>query len=246
MVLNKIVIEKNDVFWFQNPKILFSNNRWVEFFPSPQLTLYEKLNSLVRLSFYISLVLLIFYKNYLYLYIPIFTMIFTYLIYRNNSGNQVVEGMKSPGLFQSELAAGDPEIQDMRLKLQSDDSKQLAIEGNCTLPTITNPFMNINQITDQRNKPHACKYYDNEEVAKKVERDFNYNLYRDVSDLYSKKNSQREYYTMPSTTIPNDQTSFARWCYLNPPTCKEDSVRCVPYTMQPPLPGKGLADLELQ
>ena len=28
------------------------------------------------------------------------------------------------------------------------------------------------------------------------------NLYRDVGDLYGRNNSQREFYTMPSTTFP--------------------------------------------
>jgi hypothetical protein len=235
--------KKEDLFWFENPKILFSNKRWVEFFPTPELTLTEKLNSLVRLSFYICLVLLVFYQNYLYLYIPIFTLLFTYLIYKNNK--HVVEALtgKEP-IFESELAAADPERQKL-YKTNLSDTK-VVDDKNCVLPTLDNPFMNINQITDKRNREPACKYYNNEEVAKDVEKDFNFNLYRDVSDLYNKHNSQREYYTMPSTTIPNDQTSFARWCYLSPPTCKEESVRCVPYTTQPPLPGKGLADLELK
>ena len=235
--------KKEDLFWLNDPKILFSNKRWIEFFPTPELSLTEKLNSLVRLSFYICIVLLVFYKNYLYLYIPIFTLLFTYLIYKNNKS--VVEELSSNvGLFQSELASIDPEKQQL-YKINLSDTK-IEENKNCTLPTVNNPFMNINQITDKRNKEAACTYYDNEEIAKNVEKDFNFNLYRDVSDLYNKRNSQREYYTMPSTTIPNDQTSFARWCYLSPPTCKEESVRCVPFTTQPPLPGKGLADLELK
>jgi hypothetical protein len=33
---------------------------------------------------------------------------------------------------------------------------------------------------------------------------------------------------MPSTTIPNDQTAFAKWLYLSPPTCKEgNGAQCV-------------------
>ena len=235
--------KKEDLFWLNDPKILFSNKRWIEFFPTPELSLTEKLNSLVRLSFYICIVLLVFYKNYLYLYIPIFTLLFTYLIYKNNK-NVVEELSSNVGLFTSELASIDPEKQQL-YKINLSDTK-IEEDKNCTLPTINNPFMNINQITDKRNKEAACKYYDNEEIAKNVEKDFNFNLYRDVSDLYNKRNSQREYYTMPSTTIPNDQTSFARWCFLSPPTCKEESVRCVPFTTQPPLPGKGLADLELK
>ena len=34
--------------------------------------------------------------------------------------------------------------------------------------------------------------------------------------------SSRQFYTNPSTTIPNDQEAFAKWLYYNPEkTCKE-------------------------
>ena len=57
---------------------------------------------------------------------------------------------------------------------------------------------------------------------------------RDVGDLYGKSNDQRQYYTMPSTTIPNNQTSFAKWCYGVGPTCKESSIYCAPEMNQVP------------
>ena len=114
-----------------------------------------------------------------------------------------------------------------------DDKKKKLENGDETEPTTNNPFMNINLITDKRDKPKAVDYYDNKEIKKDVTNRFNFNLYRDVSDLYNKNNSQREYYTMPSTTIPNEQTSFAKWCYRSPPTCKEDTIRCVPETSLP-------------
>ncbi len=38
---------------------------------------------------------------------------------------------------------------------------------------------------------------------------------------------QRNFYSMPSTTVPNDQTGFANWCYKLPKTCKEgNGVQC--------------------
>ena len=96
-----------------------------------------------------------------------------------------------------------------------------------------------------RGQGKALEWVPGSRDAEKVEKDFNYNLYRDVSDLYNKNNSQRQYYTAPSTTIPNKQTEFAKWLYLAPPTCKEDTIRCVPETTQPPLPGKGLEYLQM-
>ena len=57
-------IEKvSDNFWYNHPSILLDPNRFIEFFPNPDLSLSEKLNALVRLSFYVSLLLMIFFGN---------------------------------------------------------------------------------------------------------------------------------------------------------------------------------------
>jgi hypothetical protein len=40
--------------------------------------------------------------------------------------------------------------------------------------------------------------------------------------VYGKKQGQRQFITQPSTSIPNDQGSFANWLYKIPgKTCKE-------------------------
>ena len=38
-----------------------------------------------------------------------------------------------------------------------------------------------------------------------VEQNFNYGLYQDVGDVWGKNNGQRQFYTMPNTSIPNKQ-----------------------------------------
>ena len=101
-------------------------------------------------------------------------------------------------------------------------------------PTVENPFMNINLITDNKEKENAPPSWNNDNIQKDIEDKFGYNLYRDVGDLYGKSNSQRQYYTVPSTTIPNNQTSFAKWCYSVGPTCKEKSIYCAPEMDQVP------------
>ena len=74
-------IEKvSDNFWYNQPSVLWDPNRFIEFFPNPNLSLSEKLNALVRLSFYVSLLLMIFFGNYLYIYIFIVVLVFTFLI----------------------------------------------------------------------------------------------------------------------------------------------------------------------
>tara|TARA_Y100000389_G_C17271298_1_gene418108 strand:+ start:104 stop:652 length:549 start_codon:yes stop_codon:yes gene_type:complete len=89
---------------------------------------------------------------------------------------------------------------------------------SCQNPDNNNPFMNILPV-DDRDRLEACKY--NEETKEKIDNNFNTNLYLDLNDIYGKNNSQRQFYTMPSTTIPNKQHDFAEWLYNSPNTCKE-------------------------
>jgi hypothetical protein len=51
---------------------------------------------------------------------------------------------------------------------------------------------------------------------------FRIHWYSDPTDVFGKNQSQRQFITQPSTTVPNDQGSFADWLYRIPgKTCKE-------------------------
>ncbi len=212
---NKNIFE-NDVFWMDDYKILFYKERMTDFFPTIHMTLIEKLNAIFRLSIYLSVLLYLLTNNYLYLYIMIVVGIFTWFVYYNQKDN--IE------LYFNSIKNSDNNIINERI-----EESKTTVE-----PTVQNPFMNINLITDNKEKKSAPPSWNNEEVQKDIEDKFGYNLYRDVGDLYGKSNSQRQYYTMPSTTIPNNQTSFAKWCYGVGPTCKESSIYCSPEMNQVP------------
>ena len=68
--------------------------------------------------------------------------------------------------------------------------------------------------------------YKNPKLDKLINDNFNYNLYRDVSDIFGRNNSQRQFYTMPVTTIPNNQKKFANWLHGKNETCKTDTKYC--------------------
>ena len=50
-------IIKSDPFWLNDFTILIEKNRLIEFFPTEDMSINEKLNAITRLMFYISLVL---------------------------------------------------------------------------------------------------------------------------------------------------------------------------------------------
>ena len=52
---------------------------------------------------------------------------------------------------------------------------------------------------------------------------------RDAADIYGHRNqAASRFYTMPATTIPNDQTGFAEAAYgpKFKPMCRDDSIFC--------------------
>jgi len=85
-------------------------------------------------------------------------------------------------------------------------------QKSCSVPTLNNPFMN-HLILEESDKKPACDY--TKETKKEINSAFNTNLYQDLTDIYDKNNSQRQFYTMPVTTIPNNQKDFANWLYSN-------------------------------
>jgi hypothetical protein len=94
------------------------------------------------------------------------------------------------------------------------------------LPNKNNPFMNV-LLTDHPERPPAADH-DLPQIKQQVNQHFSHGLYRDANDIWDKNNSQRQFYTNPSTTVPNDRDSFMKWCWKTPNTCKDGNPsRCM-------------------
>ena len=46
-------------------------------------------------------------------------------------------------------------------------------------------------------------------------------LFLDLGDNITFDRSMRNFYAMPNSQVPNNQTKFAEFCYGNMPSCKE-------------------------
>lgn len=71
----------NEDFWIDNFSVLFDNNEFLNFIPLDNMTLNSKLNSLMRLSIYLCILLFIYNKNYLNIYIILIMGLFTYFLH---------------------------------------------------------------------------------------------------------------------------------------------------------------------
>ena len=108
-----------------------------------------------------------------------------------------------------------------------------------TVPTARNPFMNvlIDEIKYNPTRPPA-KYIGDPDVQGSLDSFFRVQWSSDPTDVFGKTQSQREFITMPSTSVPNDRGSFQDWLYKIPgKTCKEGGRdACYPATDGAPFP----------
>ncbi len=107
-----------------------------------------------------------------------------------------------------------------------------------TRPTAANPFMNvmIDELKYNPTRPAADFASDpNNQVL--LDDFFRVQWASDPTDVFGRSQSQRQFYTMPSSSIPNDQGSFQNWLYLIPgKTCKEGGRdACYPGTNGAPV-----------
>lgn len=217
-------------YWFQDlAGTIFNLDYAIKILPTGDMTYPEKINALVRLSIYIGLILALFYSNFLFLYIPIITMIATYLLYLfrvdtldktrlsiapNATLNQIPTD-KMNNLKMKNMILNNGETFEDILNIH-----------RCVKPNNENPFMNP-LLFDSRLRDSACDAIKPENQLK-IEQEYNRHCIKDVSDIWNHNSGRRQFYTVASTTYPNDQGAFANWLYKTPPSCKEgNGYQCV-------------------
>ena len=108
-----------------------------------------------------------------------------------------------------------------------------------TPPTSRNLFMNVllEEIKYNPGRPAAAPV-DNPSVKQTLDDYFRVQWFSDPTDVFGKNQSQRQFVTQPSTTVPNDQGAFADWLYKIPgKTCKEGGREaCLAGTDGGPIP----------
>lgn len=193
--------------WFKNLFVIFMYP--IDFFPTSSMNITEKLNSIIRLTLYISVLLSFYHKSYKPMYLLLFVMLITVLIYNN----QTVDDTKGNTKESFNVIADNQPYQ------------------SCTMPTLDNPFMNFNNYvdaTDNPDKAPACDLND-PNVKHIADYYFQNDMIQDVDDVYGKASNERIWYTLPNTTLVNSREQFSDWCYNSGATCHEDTSRCLKY-----------------
>jgi hypothetical protein len=102
-------------------------------------------------------------------------------------------------------------IKDGSLRSTIGDARQSTIfRPNVTLPTTENSMGNVllSDYVDNPDRPAAAWY---PSVRDKVQ-----SAWSQIHPFERQRDAERNFYSMPSTTIPNDQTAFAQAAYGKP------------------------------
>jgi len=176
---------------------------WNDFRLIPTITMSfeEKLFTIIKLFFFISIISALLFndiKYVLFVIILLFIFIIIYNFYLTTLHNN-----------ENFLNNNSLDIIDNKI---------------CVKPNIDNPFMNPNILDYQSGdiKPSSCSI-DNSKIKEDIDSNFRKRIFKDVNDIYHKFISDRQFYTVPCTSIPNEQGEFSKWLYTINKTCKENN-----------------------
>lgn len=244
------------IFWLTDPKILYSDQKYLEFIPNQNMTRIEQLNSVTRFCIYFLILAASTGKQDMWIQLPVVVIIFCVILFYvfendtvgksqelkrvNNkskiekmcdlneddvvieTGNYDSNGKISFGRYQ-----GTNPKRCKNIKYSFDDYVSFKNE-TCRVPTSDNPFMNPTVADFEMEMPPEACNADDDDIKDNIKSSFNENLFMDVSDLFERQNSQRQYYTIPQTNPP-DQTAAAQWFYGGNSICKNDQSKCLRY-----------------
>jgi len=216
--------------WFNDITILFKRDKLSEFLPTSKMTYFEKNNALVRLGIYTGILFSIFTKNYIYLYIPIGIMCFTYIMFLLKTINKESNENMSNLLNITKDTDVNNGVMENNNVMRTNISKEnfdninpiLLCDGNknnYVQPTFDNPFMNPSLVAPRDINPASSPL--NSNTKRLIEQKFNKNIFKDANDIFNHRNGNRQFYTVPGNTFPNDRDTFMKWCYNRPKSCKE-------------------------
>jgi len=205
-------------FWSENPNILLKKDYVFEFFPTDEMSYSQKLNAITRTIILLTLISYIYTQQTRILVIGIITITAIYFLYTYRCMEKKrIEEFENPAL----------EV----LKNAKFDSV-----GIFDTPTSVNPLSNVllPDIDFNPNKKPAPPTMSEEtkslilENAKQLVAEANpgqpdivEKLFTGLGDKLNFEQSMQQFVSNPATTIPNDQTAFAEFCYGNMISCKE-------------------------
>ena len=222
--MSEEIYEKGSQFWGTDPNALLDPKTVMEFFPTSSMTSNQKLNAISRLVILLTLLLYFVLGSLRVIIIGLLTLGAIWILQYTQQQKEKTKKVRFAEGFKTSDVANDFLVD----KWLPDDV--------FAETTKENPFQNV-LLTDYdvagMKKPaqaafsqsvqadvmeHAKNMIDsiNPEQPKISEK-----LFRSLEDNLAFEQSMRPFYSTAATTIPNDQGSFADFCFGSMVSCKD-------------------------
>ena len=186
----------NDPFWFNEPSILFRKDRILQIWPYENMSFIQKLNATTRFVLFISIFGFILLNNYLILMFGIILILILIYIFHTNAKKNLETFEGEMNEDKEKFTKNNPLYNVLVTDYEDDvDKKAPNTKYDETQEGMINTSVR-NFILDN-NK-------DNKDIGK---------IFKDVGNTMEFENSMRQFHMNPSTTIPNDQNDFLKYCY---------------------------------
>jgi len=197
--------------WFSNINLLFETDNLFSIIPISEMSKGEKVNSITRFSFYLSILLYLATGNYLYLYIILITIAGTYMIYIFNEKEFFNDNVNQ------ESSDNDNVNDNVNVNVNQESSDN--DNDTCKKPTIENPLMNPLIGDNTYDNKRACNI-ENNKILEKIDKKFSDRLFQNTSSIFNNRHMQHSFYNVPNSQIVSNQTLFAKWLYNTPVSCE--------------------------
>jgi len=220
-------------FWLSEPTILFNKKHITDIWPDSNMTNMEKLNAISRFVILASLLGYLITLNIGLIFICVITLGVIAILYHVQSNkSKDEEKMKESSSSSSKKVKENFTNSILYNELKDDytNPKQNNPMMNVLVPEIVyNPTRNeaapafnteVEKKINTNTKDYVVETTFSDESAKQKEY-IKRKLFSDLGDSYIFDHSMRNFYTNPSTTIPNDQGGFANFCFGDMISAKE-------------------------
>jgi hypothetical protein len=203
--------------------VLFRSNKIQELWPTKTMKMNEKINALTRLIIVLSILGYLITQN-----ISVFItgvvligilIVLNYIYNKRNKLSGPMEGFNGSNklIHYSSPSKTNPMMNVLLPEIQDDPKRPPAApsyraETNTTINKSTQ-----NMVVDTFDNPEGIED----------------RLFKDLGDSFGFDRSMIQFNSNPSTTIPNDQQSFAEFCYGDMISCKEGTSAACNQTMAP-------------
>ena len=213
--------------WWENPKVLVTDSwiaQWKRRSTGHPPCFSERVNALTRTALVVLVVAFLFslYNHDLFT-----TMTYSILLGLIVTLPDIIDMIKAPYIqeeFVARITPDEPSSAAWKTGPPKAGADTSYDDGEpVTLPSPRNPFMNV-LVDEVKYNPTRAEAASTQTPVVKATLDdfFRVNWFSDPTDVFGRNQSQREFITMPSTTIPSDRESYQNWLYKIPgKTCKE-------------------------